>query len=224
LGRVSNLPTVWTNVLAGAAFNGVVAPGVVVPVALATSLMYVAGMFLNDAFDRRWDAEHRPERPIPAGEVSARAVFLWGFGLLALGVAILALGPGEGRAALPGLGLAALIVLYDVSHKRNPIAPLVMGACRVAVYVVAARAAAPAWGPPLFVGGAFLLSYLVMLTLVARQETTDPKVPRLVGRLIAGITLVDGAQLAVLGHYWVAGGCVVAFLLTRRLQRWVAGT
>jgi 4-hydroxybenzoate polyprenyltransferase len=224
LGRVSNLPTVWTNVMAGVAFNSEPTAAVIVPVALAASLLYVAGMFLNDAFDRKWDAEHRPERPIPAGAVTARTVFIGGFGLLALGLAILWVGPGGDRAVLPGLALAGLIVLYDASHKRNPVAPLVMALCRVAVYVTAARAAAPGYAPPLFAGAIFLAFYLVTLTLIARQETTDPKVPRLVGRLIAGISLVDGAQLLVLESYWLAGASVVAFALTRRLQRWVAGT
>ena len=55
LGRVSNLPTVWTNVIAGAALATLEIPWkAVVPVALAASLLYVAGMFLNDAFDVRW--------------------------------------------------------------------------------------------------------------------------------------------------------------------------
>ena len=52
LGRVSNLPTVWTNVMAGMALGGAaLRPSVVVPLALAVSLFYVAGMWLNDAFD-----------------------------------------------------------------------------------------------------------------------------------------------------------------------------
>jgi hypothetical protein len=40
-------------------------------VLLSVSLIYVAGMYLNDAFDRDYDAAERPTRPIPSGEVSA---------------------------------------------------------------------------------------------------------------------------------------------------------
>ena len=70
LGRVSNLPTVWTNVLAGVALSGARAPaGTAVLLALALSLFYVGGMFLNDAFDREVDTRERPERPIPSGTV-----------------------------------------------------------------------------------------------------------------------------------------------------------
>jgi hypothetical protein len=70
----------------------------------------------------------------------------------------------------------------------------------------------------------FLFLYLVMLTMIARQETTDPRLPRLVARLIAGISLVDGAQLLAMGHPWVALACVGAFALTLALQKRVAGT
>jgi len=224
LGRVSNLPTVWTNVVAGVALASF-APEwrVVLPVGVAVSLLYVAGMYLNDAFDRRWDAEHRPERPIPAGEVSARTVFQAGFSMMAAALVILGVATTPG-AVVAGLVLAGLILLYDVSHKGNRFAPAIMGLCRVAVYGVAASATATTFAPPVVVGALFLFGYLVMLSTIARQETTDPKVPRLVGRLIAGIALVDGLQLLVIGQPWAALGCVGAFVLTLLWQKRVAGT
>ena len=46
---------------------------------VALSLFYVGGMFLNDAFDREFDARSRPDRPIPSGQISGTSVF--GFGL-----------------------------------------------------------------------------------------------------------------------------------------------
>ena len=72
LGRVSNLPTVWTNVVAGAVLSGA-APRAATLVALAAALsaFYVGGMYLNDGFDRDIDARERPERPIPSRLVSA---------------------------------------------------------------------------------------------------------------------------------------------------------
>ena len=61
LGRVSNLPTVWTNVLAGVLLaGGALEPGSFIPLLLAFSLFYEGGMFLNDAFDRKIDARERP--------------------------------------------------------------------------------------------------------------------------------------------------------------------
>jgi 4-hydroxybenzoate polyprenyltransferase len=45
LGRVSNLPTVWTNVMAGLALNGgTLDPRVILPLGIAVSLFYVAGL------------------------------------------------------------------------------------------------------------------------------------------------------------------------------------
>jgi 4-hydroxybenzoate polyprenyltransferase len=224
LGRVSNLPTVWTNVLAGVALTSLDPKWqVVLPVAVAASLLYVAGMYLNDAFDHRWDAEHRPERPIPAGEASARTVFRAGFGMMGAALVVLLATVGA-RAFVAGLLLAALVLLYDLTHKKTRLAPLLMGLCRVAVYFTAGVAAAPALAPPFYAGAAFLLAYLILLSSIARDETKDPKLPRLVGRLIAGIALVDGAQLVALGHPWLALTCVGAFVLTLRLQRRVPGT
>ena len=71
LGRVSNLPTVWTNALAGIVLAGGqpwTASALLAGIGL--SLLYVSGMYLNDAFDRDIDAKDRPSRPIPC--VSAR--------------------------------------------------------------------------------------------------------------------------------------------------------
>jgi 4-hydroxybenzoate polyprenyltransferase len=225
LGRVSNLPTVWTNVMAGLALNGgALDPRVIAIVGVATSLFYVAGMYLNDAFDWRWDAQHRPERPIPSGEISARAVFVAGFGMMAVGLVLLALGPGHPAPFFGGLALGACIVIYDVSHKKNPLAPVVMGLCRVAVYVIAALAVAPHLASAVYLGGALQLAYLVALTLVARHETKNPRLPRLVGQMIAGISLLDAAMLVVVGHPVAALIAAAGFPLTRLFQRRIAGT
>src|SRR5262249_61425170 len=71
LGRVSNLPTVWTNVLAATVLAGAEWGNLRTAVGLlAMSLFYVGGMYLNDYFDRAMDARERPTRPIPAGGVA----------------------------------------------------------------------------------------------------------------------------------------------------------
>lgn len=180
LGRVSNLPTVWTNTLAGVVLAGGGIGDARLPwLLVALSSCYVAGMFLNDAFDREFDARHRPDRPIAAGQVTARTVFTAGFALLATGVLLLGwtgygFENGTGvRPLLAGLALAAAIVFYDWHHKQNPLSPVVMGLCRMLVYVAAAYAISP--DPPVrvFLAGALLLSYLVGLTYLAKQEHLD---------------------------------------------------
>lgn len=174
LGRVSNLPTLWSNVLAGAALSGAaITPEVMAPLLAALSLMYIAGMALNDAFDAAIDRRERPERPIPAGRVTVRAVFIAGFALLAAGLAlVIVLAGATGRGAAPvaaAMALAGAIVFYDVHHKANRFSPVVMGLCRALVYVTAALMLAPA-APALWPAAVMLLSYLVGLTYAAREE------------------------------------------------------
>ena len=70
---------------------------------LAISLLYTAGMFLNDAFDREFDTRVRPDRPIPSGDVTAREAFAIGWVLLAAGCCSL-LAPGN---AAPRVGDSA---------------------------------------------------------------------------------------------------------------------
>lgn len=177
LGRVSNLPTVWTNVLAGTTLvGGATAPGRLAVLMFAFSLFYAGGMYLNDAFDREIDARERPDRPIPSGRIRAREVFAIGFGMLALALLVLMVGSvgwtnGSGWPAMgSGIVLTGLIIGYDAWHKQNPLSPLLMGLCRVLVYVTAALAVAGRVGSPVIGGAAILLSYLVGLTYVARQE------------------------------------------------------
>ena len=176
LGRVSNLPTVWTNTLAGATLaSAAVAPGRVILLAAAFSLLYTGGMYLNDAFDRKVDARERPERPIPSGRVRAGSVFAIGFGLLGMGILTVAAAalclPGGGLGAVAsGALLAGVITAYDAWHKANPLSPVVMGLCRVLVYLTAALAVASAIGPAVWGGAVVLLSYLIGLTYVAKQE------------------------------------------------------
>lgn len=228
LGRISNLPTVWTNVAAGMALAGArsLPAGLLALLCLSVSLLYVGGMYLNDAFDARWDADHRPERPIPAGEVGARTVFAAGFAMLGAGVLLIAAGTGGGQGPLvPALALAALIVFYDVTHKGNPLAPVVMALCRVAVYVLAARALTPGPLPGgFYLGAGALLLYLVFLSTLARKETLHPRLPKMIGTLVAGISLLDAAILLLTGH---GLGCLVAmgaFLLTLVAQRRIPGS
>ena len=174
LGRVSNLPTVWTNVLAGEVLaGGPVSLLHVVVLALSLSSFYIGGMFLNDAFDREHDRRERPERPIPTGQITAQEVLTVGFGLLALG--LLTLGyftPSRGWLVIAsGLLLALLIVFYDLHHKQNPWSPFVMAGCRAMIYVIAACSFAPIMPPPALIGAAALFSYILGLSYLARFET-----------------------------------------------------
>ena len=180
LGRISNLPTVWTNVLVGALLAGGSLADPRLPLLIvALSLFYVGGMFLNDAFDHEFDAQHRPQRPIPSGQVSLRQVFVVGFGLLALGMAVVAGaaggsgGLGAWRALASGAALIAAIVFYDAYHKDNPLSPLVMGLCRVLVVLTAAYSMTALLPGAVVLAAVALLCHLIGLTYIAKQEHLD---------------------------------------------------
>jgi hypothetical protein len=224
LGRVSNLPTVWTNTLAGIVLaGGSVADARTVPLLLALSLFYVAGMYLNDAYDAEVDARERPERPIPSGEASADTVFAAGFGMMGLGLALL-LWVGYGAAAgtglgvlMGGLGLGAAIVLYDRRHQDNQLSPVLMGICRVLVYVTAGLAVAHDLPAALLIGALMLLCYLIGLTCVAKQETLG-EVRNLWPLLFLGVPLVYALAKALAGP--AAALLSLAFILWVGVALW----
>jgi 4-hydroxybenzoate polyprenyltransferase len=232
LGRVSNLPTVWTNVLAGAVLSGGrLSADVVLLLALAGSLLYVGGMFLNDAFDRAIDARMRPERPIPSGRATAGVVFAIGFGLLAAGIAGAALasaqaasgtGP-EARPVAAAVVLAGLVVLYDAFHKGHPASVLVMAACRVMLFVLAAVTVG-GLTPLAMVGAALVGAHVVGLSLIARKEASRPGWPQLVARLIAGICLIDALLIASQGLWLLGALAALGFPATLLAHRFVKGT
>jgi UbiA prenyltransferase family len=229
LGRVSNLPTVWTNGLAGIVLaGGALADPRTLPLLIALSLFYVAGMFLNDAYDAEIDARERPERPIPSGEVSADTVFRAGFGMMAAGLALLAwtgYGPEGGTGLGPvmgGLGLGAAIVLYDRRHKDNPLSPVLMGICRMLVYITAGLAVAHELPWTLLAASLALLCYLIGLTYIAKQETLG-EVSNLWPLLFLAVPLlytlpgaVDGLTGAVLFAAFAAWIGVALRFLWRR--------
>ena len=219
LSRVSNLPTVWTNVLAGmCVVAGAIDSLAYLRVGLAISAFYTGGMFLNDAFDEPFDRRTRPERPIPSGDVSRGEVFFIGGALLLAGELLLFSRPVS--LAL-GAVLAGAILLYNYRHKGSHVAPLVMGACRGLVYGVAAAYAASvtfAAG----VAAAVVTAYVAGLTVVAKLA--GPSARWLVPTMIAAISLVDAFVVALTSRsigLTLLAAC--GFPLTLFLQRFVPG-
>jgi hypothetical protein len=224
LGRVSNLPTVWTNVIASAVIANPSAP--VADVAftgLSMTAFYVGGMYLNDFFDRDIDARERPGRPIHAGDIGAGTVSTIGFALLALGVMLLL--PFGVSAAIWGLALAAAIVLYDAWHKGNSVAPLIMGSCRALVYLATGAAVGGEIHSALIIGAIALAAHVVGLTYAAKQENLN-QVDRLWPLAILAVPLLlalpdfRSGWLVVLGVLLLCTADVVAVrLLARRATR-----
>lgn len=219
LARVSNLPTVWTNVLAAFVVAGAPLTSLSTTLA-AVSLFYTGGMFLNDAFDADFDRAMRADRPIPAGDVGRAEVFFIGGAMIVVGQGLLTLAPHAGPALAWGLALAAAIVFYDIAHKGQPFGPIVMGLCRALVYCVAAAGAVGAVPAPVALVAVVMWAYVVTLTWVAKKAALGYAVPW----LLAGICLVDAAMIARSGEPGLAAFAAAGFVLTLAFQRIVPGT
>jgi hypothetical protein len=206
LGRVSNLPTVWTNVIAGATIaNAAASLSDVAVVGLAMTAFYVGGMYLNDFFDRDIDARERPGRPIHAGDISAGAVSAIGFALLAVGAVLLVrFGP---LTMIWGLALVAAIVVYDVWHKGNVFAPVIMGLCRALVYLGTGAAVSGETRFALIAGAMALAAHVIGLTYAAKQENLNQ-----VGRLWP-LAILAVPQLFALPSLFSAWLVVITCLL-----------
>lgn len=175
LGRISNLPTCFSNVLVGAALAAGDKPLPWRPVAgvtISIILLYVGGTALNDVLDVRTDRLERPGRAIPSGRISLRSASLFAALTLAMGLLSTALW-GSAAFAL-SLLLVVAIVGYDLLPRRLVAVTLLMGACRGLVYLVAAAAVTwtlmgrHAW----WLAGSLTL-YTVLLTRVARLEAAE---------------------------------------------------
>ena len=205
IGRVSNLPTVWSNVLTGflvaRCFHEIPENmggeiGLIALLLGSTSCAYLFGTFLNDWKDAHFDEQYRPERAIPSGRWSRRAIGRIAFALSILAAALL-IPLSLSSVIVPILGGALLtsIVCYTVLHKKTPVAIIPMGLCRGLLYPLGFFSAAS--GSPELVQsihpvpiivliGVGALVYVAGLTLAARFESgpAGGAIPRLTLRLL----------------------------------------
>lgn len=233
LGRVSNLPTVWSNCLAGWWLGGGGSLSGLLLLCLGASCLYVGGMYLNDAFDAEFDRQHRRERPIPSQAITEREVWRWGVAWMILGVIITGLlGAGVLTVALL---LAGGIVLYDAVHKLTPLSPVLMAGCRFWLFLLAAAAGSEGVTGLAIWGACALGAYVIGLSYVAKVESAPGAIrfwplTFLAGPLVIGLAANAGpffaraALLGVLLAGWAAWCLQFTFGRTRKnYGRTVAG-
>jgi 4-hydroxybenzoate polyprenyltransferase len=189
-------------------------------------------MYLNDAFDASFDAQHRRERPIPSGQIPAHRVWQLGIALLVLGIAVMA--PLGTTPVLNALVLALCIVLYDAVHKLITFSPVLMAMCRFFLYVTAASApTGAATGTAVWAGFA-MAAYITGLSFVARKESTGMRVqawpvallviPILLAVLVnEGNRLRDVAAVSAILVLWSVRSLRSAFIEPRNIGRAVSG-
>jgi 4-hydroxybenzoate polyprenyltransferase len=174
LGRVSNLPTVWSNCLAGWLIGSGSDAVHFVLLILGATFLYLMGMYLNDAFDVDFDRQHRPERPIPSEKISLSAVWQWGLSWLGLG--LLCFGLMGLKPFVWALLLSGCIFIYDAIHKMFFISPILMAGCRFFLILAASSVTVDGVsGYGIWV--AWVLGcYIVGLSFLARKETSESPV------------------------------------------------
>ena len=214
LGRVSNLPTVWSNCLAACAINlcahdwvraipdwkdlNALDPLPFLPLLLGASLLYMGGCTLNDAFDQKFDAQYNPERPIPSGAIPPTRVWTLGSAELGLGVWMLI-----DLAQCEPLWIVALvlsIIFYDALHKKWSGGVMLMGGCRLLLWAGAATCGMSETIYPLtWIWGTTLAFYVVGISLTARCESkAKEEAPKLSIVFLFGPAIV---ALAALIHW-----------------------
>lgn len=229
LCRVSNLPTIWMNVITAVVLVSYSAQQpiswwLVGLLVLALSAFYCGGMSLNDVCDYTWDKQHQNFRPIVAGKITLMQARVISAGLFTLGFLLLALAPSVMGLAY-GFLLFSVIYAYNYFHKAHASSVVLMGAARALVFVVAAQAIAGELNLWIYVAAGLQFAYTLLLTVVARHENTrgKPYAGPVIPRMIAGMAVLDGALLAILvAPLWLLLGAVMA-LLTRFGQRYVRG-
>jgi 4-hydroxybenzoate polyprenyltransferase len=204
---------------------------------LASAALYLAGMALNDYFDRERDRTLAPSRPIPSGRIAPWLALGIGLALLSSGVGA-AFAGGGGRAAAAAAAVASGVLAYDAVLKRWRIpGALGMAFCRAANVILGA-----------FVGlahglgaeGATTLpqkhalaigTYVFSLTLLSTFEDADA--PR--SGVVLGFVGAAAAPIALLvvlpqdlridaAPFTTAHLIVIAFLAARALNQGTKAT
>ncbi len=230
LCRISNLPTVWMNLLTAMVLIQQARPDAVAwhwfpLLALSLSAFYCGGMVLNDLCDYQWDKQHQPYRPLAVGSVSIKMAAFIACLLFGTGFLIVAFTPFAQAGLAAALALFASIAIYDIFHKKTAASILVMGLARALVFVVVLMALVADWLPWVLAAAALQFIYTLSLTFVARYEHMrgKPYSGPVIPRMIAAMALLDGLVLALLvSPIWLVAG-VAMMLLTRFGQRYVRG-
>jgi len=201
--KLTRFPLVFTaaaDSAVGAALSGcdLLHSGAWIPAVICSSLLYAAGMVLNDLVDIERDRTIHPERPLPSGRVGIRTAYNFAGILFVLALAVSGLG-GLATVAWTG-GIAGLIHAYNLALKRNAAAgsagmALIRGANLGLGAVVAGASSGDVilpWAPM-----AILAGYVFFLTLWSTREEKPGRGREALAAAGAGMILVPLAGLAL---------------------------
>ena len=163
------------------------------PLALASMVLYAAGMALNDVVDEEVDRLERPARPIPSGRVGRHVGVAVGAGGLLFGPLLAWLSGGVPSLVVAGV-LAAAIVAYNLGAKRTVLGPEIMGACRGLNLLLGMTFAPGLGGPIAWLVAATFGIFVAGITWISRSETESGRT----GNLLFGLALQDVAIVGLM--------------------------
>ncbi len=214
-GRISNLPTVWCNCLAAAlilfhssniGFQEIIQQpwsqqltNLSIYLVLISSCFYVGGCFYGDFTDRKFDAKHKPERPIPSGIISATSVIVIGLALMLFALiggailqSVILSKTNANYTHGPLIFLLVAITMYSQHHKKSLFIGLpLIGSCRFFLVLFGAFSAsillgleksiissvyvdkAPYFTSPIILFASAVCLYTICFASVARTESSD---------------------------------------------------
>lgn len=198
--------------------------------AVASCLLYLSGMALNDVFDAEIDALEQPSRPIPSGRISREAATKVGWALWIGGLLLGWLASfiaGDWRPGIVTSLLSVCIVLYDRVSKQTPIAPAVMGGCRMLNVLLGMSLAPHAWSTTEWLIALGVGVYIAGVTWFARTDAHRSSRGQLAAAtvlLLAGIALLaaspfwqgQGWPVVITEQGWYLLWAAIAFIILRR--------
>ena len=168
LCRISNLPTVISNCVAGYLISKDSLSWGLALIVIGASLLYSGGMAMNDVIDLRYDKKHKTDRPIARAAISHRFGLVLTLVFLFVGTLILLFS----GSSLPFVGALLLsITIYNFIHKKTSSAIFIMGLCRSLLYLIAGYSLG--YNNSLIPWAIVLGLYTAGITLVARGEDSE---------------------------------------------------
>ncbi len=175
IARPANILTAISDIIAGFAIAGVLAPEIIttqyeqaVMLLIATIGLYAGGIVFNDIFDFESDTLHRPERVLPMGHISVKEAVVYGVSLFV--IAIISAFLLSVYSGIVSVIICLLALSYDKYAKHHRVlGPLNMGLCRT-FNLFLGMSIVPNTIQEVWFIGFIPLMFIAAITLVAQKE------------------------------------------------------
>lgn len=202
----------------------------------AAIFLYLFGLIVNDIVDLETDRTERPDRPLPAGEITLPQARMAAIAAALSGLNI-ALCAGKPALIVAGI-LSGAILLYNGKLKNVPGAgALMMGSCRGLSVLLGVATARPEWFLslpstciiwPSMLAPLVVALYVAAFTALARRETECEKPMGFLRWMPMTVLLVGLPCLLIMvtaiGQTTGAGPTIFVFIFCMAVMRaWLLG-